>query len=172
MLSDWTRHFCCNWCNFEHLSILSFHSNAGTQVNNTVTANDSAVLLPIADGSLAGCRKQICFVRLQLNLYFSSLVMAGIQGVTILRVEYYMELPQGSHDLQNDRGVAYRLTTFLGPDNLCTIFPLDFARDILATLVPMEITFMDNRGNIFVLDEFIEQTNSYIQIRTCEFINR
>jgi hypothetical protein len=30
------------------------------------------------------------------------------------------------------------------------------------TVVPMEITFMDNGGNIFVLDEFIEQMNSYI----------
>jgi hypothetical protein len=26
----------------------------------------------------------------------------------------------------------------------------------------MEITFMDNGGNIFVLDEFKEQMNSYI----------
>ena len=30
------------------------------------------------------------------------------------------------------------------------------------TVVPMEITFMDNGRNIFVLDEFIEQMNSYI----------
>jgi hypothetical protein len=28
--------------------------------------------------------------------------------------------------------------------------------------MPMEITFMDNGGNIFVLDEFIDQINSYI----------
>jgi hypothetical protein len=28
-------------------------------------------------------------------------------------------------------------------------------------VVPMEITFMDNGGNIFVLDEFREQMNSY-----------
>jgi hypothetical protein len=26
----------------------------------------------------------------------------------------------------------------------------------------MEVTFMDNVGNIFILDEFIEQMNSYI----------
>ncbi len=38
------------------------------------------------------------------------------------------------------------------------------------SVVPMEITFMDNGGNIFVLNEFIEQINSYIWIRTCEFI--
>jgi hypothetical protein len=29
-------------------------------------------------------------------------------------------------------------------------------------VVPMEIAFMDNRENIFVLDEFIEQMNSCI----------
>jgi hypothetical protein len=29
-------------------------------------------------------------------------------------------------------------------------------------VVPMEITFMDNGGNTLVLDEFIEQMNSYI----------
>ncbi len=29
-------------------------------------------------------------------------------------------------------------------------------------VVPMEITFMDNGGNVFVLDELIEQMNSYI----------
>jgi hypothetical protein len=29
------------------------------------------------------------------------------------------------------------------------------------SVVPMEITFMDNGGNIFILDEFMEQMNSY-----------
>jgi hypothetical protein len=39
-------------------------------------------------------------------------------------------------------------------------------------VVPMEITFMDNGGNIFILDEFLEQMNSCIRIHTCEFITR
>jgi hypothetical protein len=39
------------------------------------------------------------------------------------------------------------------------------------SVVPMEITFMENGGNIFVLDEFIDQMNSYIWICTCEFIS-
>jgi hypothetical protein len=30
------------------------------------------------------------------------------------------------------------------------------------SVVPMEITFMDNGGNVFVLDEFIGQMNLYI----------
>ncbi len=30
------------------------------------------------------------------------------------------------------------------------------------SVVPMEITLMESGGNIFILDEFIEQMNSYI----------
>jgi hypothetical protein len=133
VLGDWTCHFCCNWCNFANLSILSFHDNAGNEVNSTTTANDSAVLLPVIDGTLAGCRKQVCFVRVQLDLDFSSLVSQGVQGVTVLRVEYYIELPQGSRDLQNGNNQGYRLTTFLGADDIRTIAAADFARDILGT---------------------------------------
>jgi hypothetical protein len=62
VLGDWTRHFRRNWCNFAHLTILSFHSDAGTQVNDTCDANDSAVLLPVVDGPLENCRKQVRFV--------------------------------------------------------------------------------------------------------------
>ncbi len=40
------------------------------------------------------------------------------------------------------------------------------------SVMPMEITFIDNGGNIFVLDEFINQMNSHIWICTCEFITR
>ena len=31
------------------------------------------------------------------------------------------------------------------------------------SVVPMEITFMDNGGNMFVVVEFIEQMNSYVE---------
>jgi hypothetical protein len=30
VLGDWNCHFCCNWCNFQHLTNLSFHSSTGT----------------------------------------------------------------------------------------------------------------------------------------------
>jgi hypothetical protein len=69
----------------------------------------------------------------QLNLNFSSLVSQGIQGITILRVEYYIKLPQGSSNLQNGHNQPYCLTTFLGADNLYTIAAADFAQDILIT---------------------------------------
>ena len=38
VLGDWTRHFQWAWCNFANLTILSFHNDAGTQVNNTTAA--------------------------------------------------------------------------------------------------------------------------------------
>ena len=57
ILGDWTRHFQWAWYNFANLTILSFHNNAGTQVNNT-TAVDSAVFLPVIDGPANACRKQ------------------------------------------------------------------------------------------------------------------
>jgi hypothetical protein len=53
VLGDWNRHFRRNWCNFARLTILSFHSNAGTQVNDTTDPNDSAVLLPVVNGPYA-----------------------------------------------------------------------------------------------------------------------
>jgi hypothetical protein len=40
------------------------------------------------------------------------------------------------------------------------------------SVVPMEITFMDNGGNVFLLDEFIEQMNLFIRIHACEFVSR
>ncbi len=39
------------------------------------------------------------------------------------------------------------------------------------TVVPMEITFMDNGGNIFVLCEFIDYENSHVWSHTSEFIH-
>jgi hypothetical protein len=55
VLGDWNCHFRHNWCNFTHLTILLFHSNAGTQVNDTTDANNPAVLLPVMDGPYADC---------------------------------------------------------------------------------------------------------------------
>ncbi len=132
VLGGWTHHIHCNWCNFSNLTILSFHSNVGTQVINTTTANNSAFLLPVIDGPLAGCRKQVHFVQVQLNLNFSSLVTVGVQGITVLQVEYYIKLQLDLCDMQNGNGGAYRLTTFF-PNNLRTITAADFAPDILTT---------------------------------------
>jgi hypothetical protein len=132
ILGDWNHHFCRNWCNFAHLTILSFHSNAGTQVNNTTDPNNSAVLLPVVDGPYVECCKQVRFVHMQLNLDFASLVPPGVQGLTILRVEFYIELPQSSCNMLNGNAQNYRLTSWLGNANLCTISATNFTCDVLA----------------------------------------
>jgi hypothetical protein len=132
VLGNWNRHFRCNWCNFVHLTILSFHSNADTQVNNTTDPNNSAVLLPVVNGPYADCHKQVRFVRVQLNLDFASLVPPGVQGLTILRVKYYIELPQSSQDMLNGNAQNYRLTSWLGASNLRTISAIKFAQNVLA----------------------------------------
>ncbi len=132
VLGNWNRHFRCNWCNFANLTILSFHNNAGAQVNDTAATTDSAVLLPVINGAVTAYWKQhIRFVRIQMNLDFASLVTLDPPGGTVLRVEFYIELPHGSPDMTNSLGSPYRLATYLGPDNIHTM-PLDiFSRDIL-----------------------------------------
>jgi hypothetical protein len=50
---------------------------------------------------------------------------------TTLITEYYIKLSQDSHNLTNGSNQAYRLTTYLGPGNLCAIAAADFERDIL-----------------------------------------
>jgi hypothetical protein len=62
ILADWNRSFCHNWCSFANLTILLFHSNAGIQVNKTTTPDNLAVLLPVVNGGLSTCHKQVCFV--------------------------------------------------------------------------------------------------------------
>jgi hypothetical protein len=110
VLGDWNRHFYCNWCNFQHLTILSFHSSAGTQVNITTDTNDSAILLPVINGPLVDCCKQVCSIQVQLNFDFEGLVPPGVQGLTILRVGFYIELPQSMCDMTNGNNQPYRLT--------------------------------------------------------------
>ncbi len=143
VLGDWTRHFHRAWCNFANFTILLFHNDSGAQVNDTTTAADSAILLPVADRPIPACRKQnIRFVRVQLNLDFASLVTLDPPGVTVLRVEFYIELPQSSHDMLNGVGGPYRLTTFLSPDNICQMPTTEFSRDILG------VTLQENSLNL------------------------
>ena len=70
-------------------------------------------------------------IRVQLNLNFASLVTLDPPGVTVLRIEFYIKLPQSSRDMINSNGGAYRLTAFLDPDDICLIPAAEFSRDIL-----------------------------------------
>jgi hypothetical protein len=129
---DWYSHYHCNWSNFDNLTILSFHNNSGAQVNNTTTAANSAVLLPVTNRPINSCCKQnIRFVQVQMNLNFASLVTLDNPGVTVLRVEFYIKLPQGSRDMINSVNKAYHLTTFLGPYYICLMSREEFSHNIL-----------------------------------------
>jgi hypothetical protein len=78
-LGNWDRHFNRNWCNFAHLSILSYHNDAGALVVNAVTVADSAVLLPVQDCAVDKCRRaNIRFARVQLNLDYLHLSPSGL----------------------------------------------------------------------------------------------
>ncbi len=76
ILSDWRRYFLEHWMDFGNLTILSFHNSRGNWMDNTTTANDAQVLLPVINGNLGDCRKQdVRFVRVQCTLDFTPLIM-------------------------------------------------------------------------------------------------
>jgi hypothetical protein len=119
---DWLQFFHDSWCDFGHLAILSFHNNTGDQINNTMTAANTAILYPFIDGAIANsCWPNVKFVRVQISLDFRALVNVDPPGLTTLRVEYYVKHPQTSRAMVNGAGAGYNLVTFHGVDNICTL---------------------------------------------------
>jgi hypothetical protein len=51
ILSDWRWFFSERWMDFSYLTILSFHQSNGNRIDNTTTAGNSAILLPVVDGA-------------------------------------------------------------------------------------------------------------------------
>ena len=88
VIQDWLRHFYDRWSDFSRLSILSFHNTKGTQAVDTTDAADTAILLPVVDGSVKDCPKNVKFVRVQLSISFLDLVTVANPGPTTLRTEY------------------------------------------------------------------------------------
>ena len=65
---------------------------------NTATAADASILLPVQNGVLADCRQQdVQFVRVQVSIDYSY----SIPGVSPLRLDFYIELPQESCAMTN-----------------------------------------------------------------------
>ncbi len=53
-----------HWYNFNNLVIQSFHDSAGVQINNTTTAANVSILLPVQGGNILACRQpNVCFMR-------------------------------------------------------------------------------------------------------------
>jgi hypothetical protein len=103
IVNDWLQFLNNHWCDFCHLTILSFHTTTGDVIEDSTTAADPDVLLPIQDGNIAQCRRpNIKFVQVQISLDFASLVnVAEPTGPTTLRLEYYLELPQTTRVMTN-----------------------------------------------------------------------
>jgi hypothetical protein len=120
--NDWLRFLQDSWCDFYRLVILSFHNDAGDQIQDMMMTADMAILLPVVNGNLVNCRRpNVKFVRVQITLDFHSLVSVEPPGITTLQVEYYIELPQMSQAMVNGAGGGYNLVTYHGADDLCTL---------------------------------------------------
>jgi hypothetical protein len=130
---DWLCFFHDSWCDFSRLAILSFHNNAGDQINNTTMATNTAILLPVIDDILTNCcRPNVKFVRVQITLDFCPLVSVEPPGLTTLCVEYYVKLPQTSRAMRNGNVGGYNLVTYHGPNDLCTLTMQQVQDNILA----------------------------------------
>ena len=118
-LSDWERKLAKNWFNFAHLEIISWHSPTGRQLNNTTDPSDPTVLLPVQDGDPALCRSGgVKFVLVQLSLDFADLNTVRGAKNTVLRGEYYIQLPQTQATITRNTGAVDRVSTYTGPGDL------------------------------------------------------
>ncbi len=73
----------------------------------------------------------------QLTIDYASLINVTPPGATVLRTEYYIELPQTSVQVTDGAGNAYNLLTFHGPADLRTMSPAEVQAQIL------NVTFQD-----------------------------
>jgi hypothetical protein len=99
-LADWEQKLHRNWANFANLSILSWHGVNGNIINNTTTAANATILLPAQDGAANARRAPgVKFVRVQLALDYANLNQIDPRLNTVLRGEYYIQLPQDTVNL-------------------------------------------------------------------------
>ena len=132
MKADWFHHFNTGWKDFRNMTILSFHNSAGTIINDTTLNADGSILRPVVNGPINACRRpDVKYVRVQLTLDFRHLITLIDPGLTILRVDYYIELPQTSVAMVNNAGNPYQLVTYHGPDDIRTLTPQQLTQDIL-----------------------------------------
>ena len=131
LMFDWRSRFDDNWYDFKNLTIQSYHNSAGARINNTATAANPSILLPVQNGAVAGYRKDnVRFVRVLCLLDFATLFTIANPGPTVLHTSFYIERPQATQMTINTNGVNYNLTTWLGAVDLSTL-----SCDDLRTLV-------------------------------------
>jgi hypothetical protein len=74
VIQDWFCHFYDQWSDISRLSILSAHNTKGMQAFDTMSTTNTAILLPIVDGAITDCCKNVKFVHVQLSISFFDLV--------------------------------------------------------------------------------------------------
>jgi len=133
------RHFQDHWTNFRNLTIVSWHDSTGTIINNTTVAGDPSILLPIQNGALANCRQpDVKFVRVQVSVDYTN----AMRGVSPIRLDFYVELPQSATPMVNGAGNAYTSVTYSGPADLRTLDTAQTASTIL------DVTYQTKPGQI------------------------
>lgn len=132
--TDFTYYFKENWLSMDKLDLLSFHNSAGAVIVDATIAGDPTILKPVQDGNIPNCRPaDVRYVRLQLQLDFVDLATgAGPNDNTVLRCQYYLELPQTMVVVNDGHGHPRNLVTFHGADNLRDLSIQEIQDDILA----------------------------------------
>ncbi len=118
------------WFDFSNLVIQSFHNSAGAVINNTMVANNPSVLLPVINGPLnTCCHQDVCYVRVSCTIGYARLIT--VPGPTMLRVDFYIKLPQTTRVMVNGVGGNYNLTSWLGAADLSTLSCSEVCKNIL-----------------------------------------
>ena len=82
-----------------------------------MSAVDPSILLPVTNGPLPTCRQpDVRYVRVSCTVDFARLI--SVPGPTVLRVGFYVKLPQTTRVMVNGVGANYNLTSWLGADDL------------------------------------------------------
>ncbi len=113
---------------------------------DTTSATNPSVLTSIQDGKRDDCHSAgIKFVQVQLELDYSDLATtpAGPPASNlVLRGEYYIQLPQATKDLADERGTPYRLSTYLGSNDIHSLSTEEVKYAIL------DVTYQDGPYNL------------------------
>ena len=162
VINDWLWYFHDRWCDFHQLLILSFHNTKRNEVTDSTDATDSSILLPVVDGALNTCRKNVKIFRVQLSVNFIDLVTIDNPGPTTVRIEFFIELPQTTRQMTNGAGNAYNLTMFHGTADLRILTSKEIQVEILNCTLqdgPVELQAASFGATSARTDSFAIRTN-------------
>jgi hypothetical protein len=132
LVYNFTQVYKDGWYNPTNLQIVSLHDSTRTRINNTTVAGNPTILLPVINGPLAACRQQdMRFVHVQVSLNFAHLLGTRHVGPTVLKLMYYLELPQQLANMTNGAGATYVFSTYHGLANIATMS----AREVSKTII-------------------------------------